>query len=56
MAKAFKKEGQYHETDEYFNKVWTLREQIDSVHSSPTDENSVYSSVMFYWDQYSSPA
>lgn len=51
MAKAFEKEGRYHEADEYFNIAWTLREKIDGVHGSPTDEDSVYSSVMFYWDQ-----
>ena len=51
LAKAFQMEGRFEEADQYFNEAWALRERIDGVHGSLSDQDSVYTSVMFYWDQ-----
>ena len=51
LAKAFEMEGRLDEAKKNYEEAWVLRERIDGIHGSPHDEDTDYTSVMFYWDQ-----
>ncbi|KAI0859127.1 hypothetical protein F4860DRAFT_483967 [Xylaria cubensis] len=51
LARALEMDGREEEATVCYEKAWSLREQIDGVRGSRHDDDSHYSSCMFYWDQ-----
>ncbi|KAI0593543.1 hypothetical protein F4775DRAFT_586742 [Biscogniauxia sp. FL1348] len=51
FGKAYEMEGRHDEAKRFYEEAWSLRERIDGFRGSWDDEDIVYTSVMFYWDQ-----